>query len=42
MKKYIYTIILTCVIASSCSGFLDEDSKSQMTTDYYDTEKRNV
>lgn len=38
-KNYKYLLLLICFIAPSCSGYLDEESKSQMTVDYYYTEK---
>lgn len=37
MKKIFLLIATACVLAS-CEGFLDEESKSEMTTEYYKTE----
>ena len=39
MKNNFYLIALLCILNTSCSDFLDEESKSQMTSDYYNTEK---
>ncbi|MCQ2185592.1 MAG: RagB/SusD family nutrient uptake outer membrane protein [Bacteroidales bacterium] len=37
MKKIFLLIAATCALAS-CKGFLEEESKSEMTTEYYNTE----